>query len=165
MDKASVIEFDDDISAFNGIVAVTTRDDRLPFHMVRVREDEEGPSATLSRGLISFAHTGQMSFSYAMKRRWRLIATARTRMKGLRTSTDGVRAAVRRPRRTIDATGSRSTRWPKALAGNSELEACTQFNHAVGRNVEEVGRRAGIARHEGEESLSPPHHRDGARRQ
>jgi len=51
MDKASVIEFDDDISAFNGIVAVTTRDDRLPFHMVRVREDEEGPSATLSRGL------------------------------------------------------------------------------------------------------------------
>jgi len=69
MDKASVIEFDDDISAFNGIVAVTTRDDRLPFHMVRVREDEEGPSATLSRGLISFAHTGQMSFSYAMKRR------------------------------------------------------------------------------------------------
>ena len=94
MDKASVIEFDDDISAFNGVVAVTTRYDRLPFHTVRTREDEEGPPfarlaqakwiivsrcfATLSRGLISFAHTGQMSFSYAMERRYRLIAPGRS---------------------------------------------------------------------------------------
>jgi hypothetical protein len=76
MDKASVIEFDDDISAFNGVVAVTTHDDRLPLHTVRAREDEEGRC-----GLISFAHTGQMSFSYAMERRYRLIAPGRTRTK------------------------------------------------------------------------------------
>ena len=81
MDKASVIEFDDDISAFNGVVAGTTRSDRLPFHTVRAREDEEEASSTLSRGLISFAHTGQMSFSYAMEPRYRLIAPGRTRTK------------------------------------------------------------------------------------
>jgi hypothetical protein len=114
MDKASVIEFDDDISAFNGIVAVTTRDDLLPFHTVRTREDEEGPPfarlaqakwiivsrcfATLSRGLISFALTGQLPLSYAMEPRYRLVASTRAVTKGLRTSTDGVRAAVRRPR-------------------------------------------------------------------
>jgi len=78
MDEASVIEFDDDISAFNGVVAVTTRNDRLPFHTVRAREDEEEASAMLSRGLISFAHIGQMSFSYAMERRYRLIAPGRS---------------------------------------------------------------------------------------
>jgi hypothetical protein len=78
MDKASVIEFDDDISAFNGVVAVTTRNDRLPFHTVRAREDEEEASAMLSRGRISFAHTEQMSFSYAMEPRYRLIATGRS---------------------------------------------------------------------------------------
>jgi hypothetical protein len=100
MDKVSVIEFDDDISAFNDIVAVTTRDDLLPFHMVRAREDEEGPCfAALSRGLISFAHTGQMSFSYAMERRYRLIATARSRMKALRTSPNGEGRAWRAPAR------------------------------------------------------------------
>jgi hypothetical protein len=98
MDEASIINFDDDISAFNGIVAVTTRDDLLPFHRVRAREDaEEGPPsarraqarwiilspcfATLSSRLICFEHTGQISFSYAMEPRYRLMATGRRRRR------------------------------------------------------------------------------------
>jgi len=98
MDEASIINFDDDISAFNGIVAVTTRDDLLPFHRVRAREDaEEGPPsarraqarwiilspcfATLSSRLICFEHTGQISFSYAMEPRYRLMTTGRRRRR------------------------------------------------------------------------------------
>ena len=88
MDEASIIKFDDEISAFNGIVAVTTRDDLLPFHRVRAREDEERPPsarraqarwiilspcfATLSSRPICVEHTGQISFSYAMEPRYRL---------------------------------------------------------------------------------------------
>ncbi len=105
MDKVSVIEFDDDISAFNDIVAVTTRDDLLSVHMVRAREDEEGPPfgrlaqsrwtilspcfATLFRGPIAFALTGQLPLSYAMEPRYRLVPSGRTVTKGLRTFTYG----------------------------------------------------------------------------
>jgi hypothetical protein len=120
MDEASIIKFDDEISAFNGIVAVTTRDERLFFHTVRAREDKEEPPfarrvqarwiilspcfATLSSRPICVEHTGQISFSYAMEPRYRLMATGRRRTKGLRISTYGeVRAAVRRPRADVDA--------------------------------------------------------------
>jgi hypothetical protein len=82
MDEASIIKFDDEISAFNGIAEMTTRDELLHFHTVRAGEDEEGaPSArraqarwiilspcfaTLSSRPICVEHTGQISLSYAM---------------------------------------------------------------------------------------------------
>jgi hypothetical protein len=129
MNKGSVIEFDDDISAFNDIVAVTTRDDLFPLHMVRAREDEEGPPfATLSRGLISFAHTGQMSFSYAMERRYRFIATACNRMKGLRTSDscldEGPMAPPMSPAQPTHDDGNRALSLRRGSYFRRVLEAC-----------------------------------------
>src|ERR1051325_5482456 len=43
----------------------------------------------------------------------------------------------------------------RAPAAASELDLRADFHHAIGRNIEELGRRLGVARHERKQAHSP----------
>src|SRR6266542_6489617 len=118
-------------------------------------------------------------FAHSVKSCWRSMSRSYQARRGLRPPSetspqDAVRAAGR-PRagpRASEASIRRLRRRSRRsnldhgafLRRALELDAGPQLDDAVGRDAEEVGQRAGVARHEAEQALSPPHHRRRARR-